>query len=174
MAQIISGKNVKLLGQEKQEKKLCSCTREKKDKCPLDQKCLSDNIVHQATVTQPNQETTTYIGQTSCDFKKRLAVHKQTFNDTTASQTALSNYIHHLKDRGIEATITWKIIDRGKSFSPVTGVCHLCIKEAFYIIFRPELAKLNSRSEIFSACFHKKSALLVKVKRGRKPKPPGN
>ena len=174
MAQIISGRNGKLLEKEKQEKKLCSCTREKKDQCPLDQKCLSENIVYQATVTQPNQETTTYIGQTSCDFKKRLAVHKQTFNDLTVSQTALSTHIHNLKDRGIDPTITWKIIDRGKSFSPVTGVCHLCIKEAFYIIFRPELAKLNKRSETFSACFHKKSALLIPVKRGRKPKSHGN
>ena len=74
-----------------------------------------------------------------------------------------------IQGEGIEPKVTWKMIDRGKSFSPVTGVCHLCVKEAFYILFRPELAKLNSKSEVFSACFHKKAALLIKVKRGRKP-----
>ena len=67
--------------------------------------------------------------------------------------------------------VTWKLIDRGKSFTPVTGVCQLCIKEAFYILFRPELAKLNSRSEIFSACFHQKPSLLIKPK--RKKRSPG-
>ena len=170
MAQIISGHNSKILESKKEEKKLCSCTKEKKNLCPLDQKCLSENLVYQATVTHPNLETMTYIGQTSCNFKARLAVHKQTFKDKyNTSQTALSNYIHDLNSKGIEPKVTWKMIDRGKSFSPVTGVCHLCVKEAFYILFRPELAKLNSKSEVFSACFHKKAALLIKVKRGRKP-----
>ena len=118
MAKIISGKNGKLLEEEKEEKRLCSCTKDKKDKCPLDNKCLSDNIVYQATVTKPNQENATYIGQTSCDFKKRLAVHNQTFKDQTKNgQTALSNHIHDLELKGIEYSISWKIIDRGKSFS---------------------------------------------------------
>ena len=174
MAQIISGNNAKILNNKKEEKKLCSCTKDKKDQCPLDQKCLSENLVYQATVTHPNLETMTYIGQTSTNFKKRLAVHKQTFKDTNLSQTALSTYIHELKSKGIEPKVTWKMIDRGKSFSPVTGMCHLCVKEAFYILFRPELAKLNSKSEIFSACFHKKAALLIPVKRGRKRKSHGS
>ena len=169
MAKIISEKNGKLLENKQQEKKLCSWTRNKKDQCPLDQKCLSDNIVYQATVIQPNKQTSTYIGQTSCNFKKRLAVHLQTFKDINTSQTALSNHIHELKERGITPKVTWKIVDRGKSFTPVTAVCQLCVKEAYYILFKPELATLNSKSEVFSACFHKKSALLIKTKRGRKP-----
>ena len=171
MAKIISGKNGKILTPNEENGKICSCTKNKKDLCPLDQKCLSKNIIYQATVSHPNQETTTYIGQTSCDFKARLAVHKQTFkdqNETKTSQTALSKYIHKQNSKGFDPTVTWKLIDRGKSFSPVTGVCQLCVKESFYILFKPELAKLNSRSEIFSACFHKKPALLVKTKRGRK------
>ena len=116
-------------------------------------------------------EATTYIGQTSCTFKARLAVHKQTINDQHRDgQTALSNHIHSRKNKGFEPKVTWKLIDRGKSFTPVTGVCQLCVKEAFYILFRPDLAKLNSRSEIFSACFHKKPALLVKPKGRGRPK----
>ena len=42
MAKIIAGKNGKLLEGDKEEKKLCSCPKDKKDKCPLVQKCLSD------------------------------------------------------------------------------------------------------------------------------------
>ena len=175
MAQIISGKNQKIIGKN-DDVKTCSCPKNKKAYCPLDQKCISENIIYQATVSEPNKEIQTYIGQTSCTFKARLAVHKQTFKDQNKNgQTALSNYIHSRKNKGFEPKVTWKLIDRGKNFTPVTGVCQLCVKEAFYILFRPELAKLNSRSEIFSACFHKKPALLVKtVKRGRKRKSPGN
>ena len=174
MAQIISGKNQKIMG-KKNDVKTCSCPKNKKAHCPLDQKCISENIIYQATVSEPNKETKTYIGQTSCTFKARLAVHKQTFEDENKNgQTALSNYIHSRKNKGFDPTVTWKLIDRGKTFTPVTGECQLCIKEAFYILFKPELAKLNSRSEIFSACFHKKPALLVKPKgRGRPKKSPG-
>ena len=178
MAQIISGKNQKVLGNGKNQK-TCSCPKDKKADCPLDQKCFLENIIYQATVSEPNQESSTYIGQTSLTFKARLAVHKQTFEDEFGtSQTALSRHIHKLKKKGFNPTwnppnpdVTWKLIDRGKSFTPVTGVCQLCIKEAFYILFRPELAKLNSRSEIFSACFHQKPSLLIKPK--RKKKSPG-
>ena len=169
MAQIISGKNGKLLNMSKEGEKTCSCTKLKKDKCPLDQMCLSKSIVYQATVTQQNKKTDTYIGQTSVEFKARWAVHKQTFKDPQQSQTALSNHVRSLEAKNTNHTITWKLIDRGKSFSPVTGVCWLCVKEAFYILFKPELATLNSKSEIFSTCFHKKPALLIKKKRGRKP-----
>ena len=111
MAQIISGKNQKLLGR-KDNLKTCSCPKDKKPDCPLDQQCFSENIIYQATVSEPNMETKTYIGQTSVTFKARLAVHKQTFNDQHKNgQTALSNYIHSRKNKGFEPKVTWKLID---------------------------------------------------------------
>ena len=101
MAQIISGKNKKIMG-KKNDVKTCSCPKNKKAHCPLDQKCISENIIYQATVSEPNKETKTYIGQTSCTFKARLAVHKQTFEDENKNgQTALSNYIHSRKNKGM-------------------------------------------------------------------------
>ena len=89
MAQIILGVNGKLLAPREENEKTCSCPKNKKMDCPLDQKCLSKNIVYQATVSVPNKEPSTYIGQTSVTFKARLAVHKQTFKDQNTSQTAL-------------------------------------------------------------------------------------
>ena len=153
MAQVISGKNSKVLTENEEEVKTCSCPQNRKNRCPLEQKCLTENLVYQATVTLPNKETKTYIGQTSTDFKSRLSTHKHSFINPNVNQTRLSKYIHKLKREGIEPDVTWKMIDRGKPYSPVTGVCQLCVKEAFYILFRPELAELNSRSEIFSNCF---------------------
>ena len=173
MQQIISAKNNKTLRENLPETKKCSCTQNKKEKCPLQNKCLESEIVYQAQVEVENKETKTYIGQTATDFKHRLSTHTFSFNNRDINQTSLSQYIWEVKDQGYEYKISWKIVDRGRKFSPVNGVCQLCITEAYYINFHPEMATLNSRTEIFSSCRHKKPALLIKPKRGRKRKPPG-
>ena len=98
------------------------------------------------------------------------------FTQTEENQTSLSHYVHEMQDKGHNPIITWKTVDIGPKFSPTSGVCLLCIKEAYYITFHPEMAALNSKSEIFSSCRHKKSVLLIKKPRGRrkkKRKPPG-
>ena len=174
MQQIISAKNNKTLRENAPESKKCSCPRDKKAECPLQNKCLESEIVYQAKVEVENKETKTYIGQTSTDFKHRLSTHTFSFNNREINQTSLSQYIWKLTDQGHEPKISWKIVDRGRKFSPVNGVCQLCITEAYYINFHPEMATLNSKREIFSSCRHKKPALLIKPKkRGRKRKPPG-
>ena len=173
MEQIIAGKNAKVINEQPNEtpQKSCSCPKGKA--CPLENKCLEKEIVYQATVKQPNGEEKTYVGLTATEFKARLGVHTQSFKDPSNGQTTLSNYIHDLKSKGIEPVVTWRILDRAKSYSPVTDVCHLCNKEAYFIIFEPHLAQLNSRTELFSTCMHKKSNLLFKPKRGRPKKSPG-
>ena len=89
----------------------------------------------------------------------------QRFNSN--SQTSLSHFIWGLKRKNINFSITWKILDRGGTFSPVSGKCGLCIGEKFYILLRPESANINSRDEVFSACRHKKPKLLIKPKKKR-------
>ena len=92
------------------------------------------------------------------------------------TQTSLSRHIWELKSKGLDPVkdgfITWKMIDRGRPFSPINGVCQLCLKEKFYILHYPDMANLNKRSETFSACMHKKSFLLIKKKRGRPQRSP--
>ena len=167
MENIISGRNAKILAKPEPEKRACSCPATKT--CPLDGKCLTDNLVYHATVTEENQIVRNYTGLTSTTFKKRLGVHTQTFNDPTVSQTSLSKHIWELKKKNIEYTLKWRLVDRAKPFSPVTGICALCIREKFYIMFRPNQADLNSRNEMFNNCRHKQSQLLVEKERKRKP-----
>ena len=59
--------------------------------------------------------------------------------------------------------IKWKILGRACPFSPVTGKCELCTLEKYIIIFKPELANLNSRNEIHNHCTHKRRVLLDKT-----------
>ena len=80
----------------------------------------------------------------------------------------MSQYVHELKQEAIEPEVNWKIIDRGNPYSPTTDVCQLCIKEKFYILYKPKMANLNHKSEIFNSCRHKKSVLLIKPVRKRK------
>ena len=74
--------------------------------------------------------------------------------------TSLSKKVIEIQKEKNNYDLEWKEIDRGKPFSPISMVCQLCIKEAYHIIFSPELSDLNSKNEIFSSCRHKKSALL--------------
>ena len=167
MEKIISSRNSKLLSKPNSEDKTCRCP--KNATCPLDNKCLSENIVYQATV-KTNTQTDTYIGLCSTDFKKRLGVHKHSFISED-NQTSLSKHVKKLKDKNTDYELSWKLVAKAKPFSPVSGTCNLCIKEKFYIFFKPEMATLNDRNEIYSNCRHKKPILIVKKK--RKKKSPG-
>ena len=118
-------------------------------------------MINCGSILIPNiSNKTNYVGMTSTDFKSRLGVHRQTFKNEKVSQTSLSKHIHTLKSKNI---------DKARKFSPISNVCSLCDREKFRILFNPELADLNSKSEFYSHCIHKKSRLLVK----RKKKGPG-
>ena len=132
---------------------------------PLEGQCLRKNIIYQATVTQEDKSEETYTGLCSTEFKKRLGVHKNSFKYEDKNQTSLSKFIWDLKRKNKKFEVTWKILDRGEPFSPITNKCALCDKEKFYILFRPKSASINSRDEIFSSCRHKLSKLLIPKER---------
>ena len=152
-------RNAKLLAHPPiPDEKTCSCP--KNTPCPVDGKCLAEGVIYQATVIQENQKTEKYIGLTCNSFKKRLYSHTNSFKNEDVNQTTLSNHIRKLKTKKINFDLKWKIVDRAKPFSPVSGICPLCTKEKFYITFKPGMATLNKKSEMFSNCRHKKRVLL--------------
>ena len=105
---------------------------------------------------------------TSTEFKDRYRNHTKSFrNRQYRSETTLSHFILDLKDSGLmpetDFKIKKKIIDRSKPYSPVAGVCTLCILEKYYIIFSPEQATLNKNDEVKKPCPHRKHLLLDKT-----------
>ena len=141
-------------------KKLCNC---RTPPCPLQGKCLLDNVVYQATVRTQSEEQT-YVGLSSTSFKLRLGNHKKSFkNETYRRNTSLSTYIWNIKDRGEEYELKWNILGRAQPFSPISCVCNLCTLEKYHILFTPHLAKLNKKEEVNNHCLHKISMLLDKT-----------
>ena len=77
MAQAVSGHNSKLLREENQveEQPGCNC-RGGPQNCPVGGKCLTDNVIYEATVTETQTGSKeTYTGVTSRQFKKQFYEH---------------------------------------------------------------------------------------------------
>ena len=140
--------------------KLCHCRQ--KTSCPLSGKCLTKELIYQATVTRKdNMKHETYVGLTENTFKTRYSNHISSFtNPKHKSATELSKYIWNLKESIIQYSIKWKIIKRCRPYSSKTKRCNLCLHEKFIIICHPELGSLNNRNELVSTCRHRKKHLL--------------
>ena len=153
----VDGHNRKLL-QEKQKElnKKCNCRRKKE--CPLDGHCQISDLVYQADVKtekEGKELTMTYFGQTCRKFKKRFYEHKMAFkNKKSKAATALSNYIHKLKDEGRRFTVKWSIKSRAPKFNSSSRKCRLCIREKCAIALHEPRHLLNSRNELCAKCIH--------------------
>ena len=80
--------------------------------CPLQNRCLTNNIVYEATVCS-GLETWRYVGSTGRNFKDRYYNHRRSFVDPgLRNVTSLAQLIHRLKDAGSEFRISWRIIRR--------------------------------------------------------------
>ena len=88
---------------------------------------------------------------------------------TYIHETVLSTHIWDCKARGSTYKVSWKILDRGQPFNPVTKTCKLCVRERFYILRKPHLATLNHRQEIGTFCPHVRSSLLKNIKKVKVP-----
>ena len=136
-------------------------------------KCLETKVIYRATLTEENWSKQTYTGLTANKFKDRWTAHNHTFNNEEANQTTLSSLTHELNKNNTNFDIKWEIIDRAKSFNPVTGICALCTREKYLIAFDQNGATLNKRSELYSSCRHKEKMLLIKKKRKKRKNTPG-
>ena len=155
----ISKHNIKIQKSNENIPPHCNCRD--KSSCPMPGRCATTNVVYQATVTREDQGTsTTYTGLAS-NFKERWSSHKTSFkHERYRHSTKLSGYIWSLKDQNIPYNIRWDFLGRASSFNPATSKCRLCLLEKFFILYHPDKAALNQRSELFSQCLHKRKNLL--------------
>ena len=129
MKQIISNHNKTILNKDNNtESKTSNCNCRIKEACPVNQKCQTSSLIYQAKVTRhDNNKEESYIGLTDNTFKTRYNGHTSSFrNEQYRNATTLSNYIWTLKDKNINYSLKWTIIDRGRAYQPSGKNCGLC------------------------------------------------
>ena len=142
----------------------CNCRKSKKSECPLPGECNQKGVIYQATVENSEGENENYVGL-AADFKARFYKHRQSLEEQSSeNSTTLSTHFWNEMGANKNPKVTWRILERNiPTFNPISEICKLCIREKYNIVFRPELATLNLRHEIFSSCRHKEGKLLIKT-----------
>ena len=128
-----------------------------KDQCPLDGKCLTQNVVYQATVsTQTSSES--YVGLTT-NSKEHYRNHTASFqHQNKRNKTELSKLIWTLKDNNKPFTIKWRITKPCRPYSNVSNKCNFCLVEKFLIC--KNLCSLHKRNKVASSCPHRNRYVL--------------
>ena len=158
MESIIKSCNNKLTANNTPKQESCNCR--KKESCPLPGKCKTKNIIYEATV-KTQEEEKSYIGLTATTFKERYQTHLASFKNREKRQsTELSKYIWTQKDNNKPYEIKWKILKHAQPYSPKSKKCNLCLWEKYHIITANKCTTLNKRTELHSACRHRKKFLL--------------
>ena len=141
----------------------CNCRRKP---CPMEgERCRESEVVYQTTVTGEDTSVESYCGLSATEWKLRYANHTASFkHPSKRSETTLSKHVWKLKDDKIGYSIGWKILAKGRPYSPSSDCCRLCLKEKYFLMHKPELGTLNKRQEFFYSCRHKTSLLLSRLK----------
>ena len=144
--------------------KINECNCKISTSCPLQNKCLTNNIVYMATISTVENPTLEkqYIGSATTEFKVRWANHKTSFNNVRYKNvTSLSKYYWELIGKGLTPTIKWKILRRAQTCRSLDSPCRLCLQEKIAIIsFTNRTDLLNKREEVAIRCRHKEKFLL--------------
>ena len=163
MAQQMNQHNAKVnSGDQRQTSGGCNGHRGGKQ-CPLPGNCMAKGVVYGAEITDLSTgEKQTYTGLTEGTMRERISGHMGNCRNRNEPGTRLSTHVRKLQDKGSAYTITWQILSRASTFNPTTGMCRLCLKEKYLIMFNPAMASLNMRSEVYSSCRHRVGKLLRK------------
>ena len=107
MKNIINNHNNMIIKNNRTNPPTPKCNCRIQNSCPLNGKCLTTELVYQATVTRnDNQQEETYIGLTENTFKTRYNGHTSSFsNEEKKNSTTLSQYIWSLKEKKIAFTM---------------------------------------------------------------------
>ena len=137
-----------------------------KNPCPLHNKCLTSQLIHQADVTNNlDNEYKYYLRLAETTFKERYTNHKSLLkNENNKSRTELSKYVWLLRENTKIPPIKWKITK--KVYSKATSsFCKLCLTEKLFILsaFGDEKC-LNKKTEFINKCWRQNKLLLKNAK----------
>ena len=161
---IIQNHNRKVMASSKsteEPQKLCNCRKPKE--CPLQGKCLEDNIIYKAVVNTPQKAE--YVGCTTTSFKLRYGNHKKSFtHEEHQHNTTLSSYVWE-KNLNPTPDIQWSILKKCGKYQPGQRACQICTEEKFFIIKGlQKVRNINKKTDIGTKCNHRRKATLKFMK----------
>ena len=162
ISSIISGQNKKITEKPSPVERECNCRN--REQCPLENKCLTKNIVYEAKITShPDETVKDYRGLCSTTFKDRLYVHNQHCNHREhMNKCELAKYVWQLKDSDKTYDISWKILKKVNG-RLIGGSCRLCTTEKLLIIEHPDRDKLLN-THCIQKCIHGNKYMLDSMK----------
>ena len=163
MKSIISNHNKQILA-PKNKQVGCNCRI--KSSCSLDNKCLTQQLIYQADVTNNlDDDCKYYLGVAETTFKERYSNHKSSFNNENGkTSTELSKYVWSLRENNKIPSIKWKIVKIVYS-KATSSFCKLCLTEKLFILNALGDDKcLNKETEFINKCRHQNKLLLKNVK----------
>ena len=103
---------------------------------PLEEKCLTKNLIYKAVVTtKEDNEAKEYIGMTANRFKERYGNHKKLLSDPKyENETELSKYLWKLKYAGKSHSVKWSILKEVPSYTAGEKRWSLCSKEKLCLL----------------------------------------
>ena len=161
----INDHNNKILEPQCKNENKCNCIN--KESCPLQNECLTSNIIYEATIstTSHQYEPKIYYGLCETKFKVRYANHKKSFsNRKYNNETELASEYWRLRDSNITPIIKWKIKRKCSKYKPNSRHCNLCLNEKLFILEHKSDNILNKRTELVNKCRHENKFYLSRFK----------
>ena len=158
MKTIIQNHNRKVLKTpENGTEKPCNCRV--KEECPTENKCCTENVVYQATVTNNNGQKAEYVGMTTTTFKNRFANHKKSFrHEEYQHETTLSSYVWD-NQLNPSPDVKWKLLKKCQKYAPGNKSCQICTEEKFFILKGiSKVNNINKKTDIGNKCIHVRNA----------------
>ena len=133
----------------------CNCRN--RNICPLDEKCLTPNIIYEAQIisNQTNYKQKVYIGTAETHFKHTFRNDTKSFNLVHyGNDTELSKEYWAIKRNHFTPIVTWRIIRKCSPFNTTKRKCYLRLNEKLEIASHKGDNLLNKRSELVNKCRH--------------------
>ena len=90
------------------------------------------------TEQQSSPRTRLKLTQDSQNPLSNPDAHSGNIRNKNSDGTRLSAHIWKIKDDNLQYSLKWNVIDISSAYNQTTGQCRLCLKEKWYIMFRPE------------------------------------
>ena len=161
MSSIISSHNKRLL-RPRTIKYGCNCWM--RENCPLQNQCLTLNLIYWADVENNSYKVTKIkFGLSKTSFKMWFANHNKDFNHEQWS-TELSKHIWLLKEDQITSRIRWSFAEKVYVRTKI-NFCPLCLTKKLHLIEHSnDHWLLNKRTKLISEGRHQVKLLLKSFK----------